>query len=81
MMISDGHAEIAKRAYTIWELEGRPAGKDLEHWLRAEAEFEATQHAQFQATQHAQTGKEGAPKPRRPTTKRTRRSPHSKTGG
>jgi hypothetical protein len=29
-MILDRHAEIAKRAYTMWELEGRPAGKDLD---------------------------------------------------
>jgi hypothetical protein len=27
------------------ELEGRPTGRDLEHWLRAEAELEATRHA------------------------------------
>ena len=30
---------IRERAYAIWEQEGRPDGKDLEHWLRAEAEF------------------------------------------
>jgi hypothetical protein len=76
-MIPDRHAEIARRAYTMWELEGRPAGRDLEHWLRAEAEFETTRHVQSQATQRVQMGKEGAPKPRRPTAKRTRRSPHS----
>ena len=28
--------EIAKRAYAIWEREGRPHGRDLEHWLTAE---------------------------------------------
>ncbi len=56
-MIPDRHAEVAKRAYTMWELEGRPTGKDLEHWLRAEAEIEATRHAQ--------TAKEAPPKRRR----------------
>ena len=30
---------IRRRAYTIWEREGRPAGKSAEHWLRAEAEL------------------------------------------
>ncbi len=30
---------IRERAYAIWEEEGRPDGKDLEHWLRAEAEI------------------------------------------
>ena len=66
-MIPDRHAEIAKRAYTMWELEGRPTGKDLEHWLRAEAELDATRHEQ--------TAKEATPKPRRPATNRGRRSP------
>jgi len=28
----------AARAYTIWESEGRPHGRDAEHWARAEAE-------------------------------------------
>lgn len=29
---------IRERAYAIWEKEGRPDGKSLDHWLRAEAE-------------------------------------------
>ena len=72
-MTPDRHAEIAKRAYSIWEQEARPTGRDLEHWLCAEAEFEANQDAQ--------TGKVEPPKPRQPTTKRARRSPQSKAGG
>jgi hypothetical protein len=31
--------EISKRAREIWEREGRPEGRDLEHWLKAEAEL------------------------------------------
>jgi hypothetical protein len=31
--------EIRKRAREIWEENGRPAGRDLEFWLRAEREF------------------------------------------
>lgn len=27
---------IAKLAYEYWETEGRPDGRDLDHWLRAE---------------------------------------------
>jgi Protein of unknown function (DUF2934) len=30
---------IRKRAYFIWEGEGRPQGKHLAHWLRAESEI------------------------------------------
>jgi len=29
-------AEIEARAHAIWEEEGRPFGKHLEHWLRAQ---------------------------------------------
>lgn len=32
---------IRQRAYEIWEQEGRPDGRDREHWLRAEAEITA----------------------------------------
>jgi len=32
---------IRERAYAIWEEEGRPYGKDLEHWLRAAAKINA----------------------------------------
>jgi len=35
-------AEIGLRAYHIWEAEGKPAGKDFDHWLRAEAELAGT---------------------------------------
>jgi DUF2934 family protein len=31
--------EIRKRAQELWELEGRPAGRDLEFWLKAESEI------------------------------------------
>lgn len=31
--------QIRKRAYEIWEGEGRPHGRDTEHWSQAETEF------------------------------------------
>ena len=31
--------EIALRAYAMWEKEGRPHGRSLEHWLAAEREL------------------------------------------
>lgn len=31
--------EVAQRAYQLWEAAGRPSGRDLEHWLQAEAEL------------------------------------------
>ncbi len=30
--------EIAERAYYIWETQGRPHGRDQEHWHQAAAE-------------------------------------------
>lgn len=33
-----GEAEVALRAYQIWEAEGKPADKDFDHWLRAKAD-------------------------------------------
>ncbi|HEX5280539.1 MAG TPA: DUF2934 domain-containing protein [Micropepsaceae bacterium] len=38
-MSSDNLAEqIRKRAYEIWETEGRPHGRDTLHWAQAETE-------------------------------------------
>lgn len=39
-MMADRHAEIETRAYSLWEQEGQPEGKSLEHWLRAESQVE-----------------------------------------
>jgi len=33
------HEEISRRAREIWEREGRPEGRDMEHWLQAETEL------------------------------------------
>ena len=34
---------ISRRAYELWEQEGRPESRDLHHWLRAEQELLAEQ--------------------------------------
>lgn len=38
------HSEtvIAARAYQIWEQQGRPHGRDREHWLQAVTELATT---------------------------------------
>lgn len=33
------YEKISKRAYKIWENEGKPSGRDSQHWLQAEAEL------------------------------------------
>jgi len=35
----DIRKDIELRAYLIWDREGRPHGRDAEHWQRAEAEI------------------------------------------
>lgn len=32
-------SDVAMRAYQIWQSEGCPHGRDLDHWLQAEAEL------------------------------------------
>ena len=32
-------ARIRQRAQELWEADGRPAGRELEHWLAAEREI------------------------------------------
>jgi hypothetical protein len=44
-------AEIAQRAYQIYEREGRSDGKDLEHWLQAEAELKSERQGHSQGAQ------------------------------
>jgi hypothetical protein len=68
-MTPERYAEIAKRAYALWELEGHPAGRDVDHWLAAEAELEATWHVEPQV----EPAPEEMPVPRRPAAKRQRR--------
>ena len=38
---ASSQAEIEQRARKLFELAGRPAGRDLDHWLQAEADFQA----------------------------------------
>jgi hypothetical protein len=60
------HAEIARRAYAIWEREGRPNGGELDHWLRAEAELAAPPRADIPKVPSA-----------RPRRSKTRRAEHT----
>jgi hypothetical protein len=46
------HAEIALCAMTIWQAEGQPQGRDVEHWLKAEARLSK----EWQAGTTAATG-------------------------
>lgn len=39
------HDAIAREAYLIWELRGRPEDRALEHWLEAEQRLTANPNA------------------------------------
>jgi len=41
---------IRERSYFIWEREGRPEGRNVEHWLLAESEVRAEPKAAKAAT-------------------------------
>jgi hypothetical protein len=39
----DKHGWVSRRAYFLWESNGRPAGRDVEFWLQAEHDHQAWQ--------------------------------------
>ena len=41
----DLQAQIQRRAYELWERDGRPQGRDHAHWAQAEREIAGTQRA------------------------------------
>ncbi|GDY19700.1 hypothetical protein LBMAG56_10450 [Verrucomicrobiota bacterium] len=50
------HDEIARYAYSIWEQEGWPQHRDLEHWLHAESQLQqARREEAFRAWQRAKS--------------------------
>jgi len=54
-MATDLIQRIRERSYQIWEQEGRPEGRDLDHWLQAERELasETTLDFEFKQLMHA----------------------------
>jgi hypothetical protein len=40
-LIKPSSEQIADLAYRIWDAEGRPDGRDVSHWLEAEARLSA----------------------------------------
>jgi hypothetical protein len=61
---------IQERAYHIWENEGRPHGRDFEHWLKAEQELASPQNRRKPRASRAKASGEAVKK--RAATTRTR---------
>ncbi len=65
--------DVQLRSYQIWEKEGRPHGRDREHWFRAERELATTgglakrtaAGSTTRATAKAAPGKKAASKTRK----------------
>ncbi len=60
MSVTD-HDKLSLRAFQIWEAAGRPAGRDLEHWLQAELELSILPESQ--KTKPSRVKKAAAEKP------------------
>lgn len=55
--------QIRRRAHEIWEQEGRPHGKETEHWERATRELEDGSVAPAEKKRRAAPRTAGAAKP------------------
>ena len=64
------HEAIRERAYVIWEREGRPQGRELEHWLQAESELAKVDETPLQS----KAAKSSRPRNGSPATARSRSS-------
>jgi len=40
-MVDDHEEQVRKRAHALWEVEGRPEGRALDHWLAAKNEADS----------------------------------------
>ena len=62
----DRETRIRKRAYEIWEAEGRPNGREREHWERATGEVTRTPNptAAAKGARQPKTRAKGNPAPR-----------------
>lgn len=54
---------IRERAYHIWEREGRPHGRDFEHWVRAQVELIAETTVKTTASPPSGTAAPSRPRP------------------
>ena len=77
-MDQDHQERIKQRAHEIWESEGRPEGRDSDHWSRAEQEL----RSEMGGEQPADLGEKPKPARNAAATKpkrASRKSPSPKT--
>ena len=62
--------EIEQRAYEIWEREGRPDGRHVEHWMQAQWELQGEAEIAGHNASSAGTGGSEIAAPAKKTTRR-----------
>ncbi len=68
-MMEDRTRRIEERAHSLWEMEGRPHGRDAQHWQQAEREIDAEDAARASAAAADTTARGRKPKPKGAATK------------
>jgi len=76
-MDQDHQERIRQRAHEIWESEGRPEGRDTDHWSRAQEELKNEMGEDQPAQDEAEPEVAQAAEPAKP--KRARKSAKTKT--
>lgn len=73
-MDQDHQDRIRQRAHEIWESEGRPEGRDADHWSRAEEELRSQEGNDKSDEQSSEPQAQATPpaKPKRTTRKSTK---------
>jgi hypothetical protein len=66
--------QIARRAYELWERDGRPEGKATEHWFQAEAMLRSPQTTTVERTGPAETLKTRRPPGAKPASRKRDKS-------
>jgi len=65
--------EIEKRAYFLWEQEGKVEGRDVEYWLQAEAQLVASQKQEVEL--QSATAKLSSPPPKQAPKAKSKNQP------
>ncbi len=73
-MIHPNEEAISKRAYLIWEREGRPQGRDRDHWLQAAWELSGEEAKAAAVSKKAKPAAKSARKPAKPAKAAGKRS-------
>jgi len=55
-MSDDRRQQISEKAYRLWETEGQPQGRDIDHWVQAEHEVSGSTQTETRVSTQANEG-------------------------